>query len=262
LFANVSQLFREYGSVMAEQWSELDPTARELLSEVWIAVGLPGYSGPSKAAREQLLGERFGEDGWRLSHVVRGRVVSKAEAIKEYEQSYRAYLTARPDLVAFLVSVAGNVYDHEVANVHDDSYDQPHTSANHYQDISVRRVIAEFVNDDAWPDVVATSTGDASLTDLGTGEVHVVPRASGMRGRYLIQVRDPLSPGYCLNPAVVPVHDPSLISSFPSRTEWYHAEGCAHLSVEAFWQMSKVVEVRYDRFIALGADRDHALDGL
>ena len=55
-----------------------------------------------------------------------------------------------------------------------------------------------------------------------------------------------------LNPAVVPVHDPALITSLPNRDEWYHVEGCGHLSVEAFWQMSKVIEVRYDRLLALG----------
>ena len=58
-----------------------------------------------------------------------------------------------------------------------------------------------------------------------------------------------------LNPAVVPIHDPALITTLPARTEWYHAEGCGHLSVEAFWQMSKVIEVRYDRFLALGDGR-------
>jgi hypothetical protein len=44
--------------------------------------------------------------------------------------------------------------------------------------------------------------------------------------------------------------------------EWYHREGCGHLSVEAFWQMSKVIEVRYDRFLALGEGRERPLDGL
>ena len=83
-----------------------------------------------------------------------------------------------------------------------------------------------------------------------------------MAGRYLLQIRDPESPGYCLNPAVVPVHDPTLVTTLPGRLDWYHAEGCAHLSVEAFWQMSKVIEVRYDRFLALGPDRVRPLDGL
>jgi hypothetical protein len=58
------------------------------------------------------------------------------------------------------------------------------------------------------------------------------------------------------------VHDPALITSLPGRLDWYHAEGCGHLSVEAFWQMSKVVEVRLDRFLELGDARVEPLAGL
>ena len=106
-----------------------------------------------------------------------------------------------------------------------------------------------------WPDVINTPVETVEMVDLGTGTPYTAPRARGFRGRHLLQIRDPLSPGYVLNPAVVPIHDPALITTLPERTEWYHREGCGHLSVEAFWQMSKVIEVRYDRFLALGEDR-------
>ena len=65
-----------------------------------------------------------------------------------------------------------------------------------------------------------------------------------------------------LNPAVVPVHDPALITTAPRAHRVVPPEGCGHLSVEAFWQMSKVVEVRYDRFLALGDDRADPLADL
>lgn len=236
-------------------WRALPPGAIANLAEVWIPVGLPGFSGDQKARRQDLLDERFGADGWRLGHVVRGRVVPPAEAIAEYEASYRAFLRANRPLVAFLTERCGNVYDNAVSNVFDDDYMQPHTASNHYQDISVRRVIAEFMGDPTWPEVTATEPGDADLLDLGTGLRERVPRASGMRGEGLLQIREPDSPGFVLSPAVVPVHDPLLITTIPNRLEWYHLEGCGHLSVEAFWQMSKVVEVRYDRFLASGAHR-------
>ena len=245
-----------------DAWAGVDASALAGLAEVWIPVGVPGYAGESKARWQAILDERFGADGWRLSHVVRGAVVSRAGAIVEYEAAYRAFLQARPALVAFLTEVCGNVYDDNITNVHDADYDQPHTAMNHYQDISVRRVIAELVDDPAWLSVTDTDTDPTDLVDLGTGETHHLPRARGFRGDRLLQIRDPLSPGYVLNPAVVPVHDPALITSLPARTDWYHAEGCAHLSVEAFWQMSKVVEVRYDRFLALGDDRSDPLAGL
>lgn len=240
-------------------WTALPASAAANLAEVWIPVGLPGFAGDAKASRQALLDERFGPDGWRLGHVVRGRIVRQAEAILEYEAAYRAFLRANRALVAFLAEHCGNVYDNAVENVDDDGYDQPHRVSNHYQDISVRRVIAELVADPDWPEVLATEPGDADLLDLGTGRIERVPRAFGFRGEGLLQIREPDSPGFMLSPAVVPVHDPSLISTLPNRIEWYHAEGSGHLSVEAFWQMSKVVEVRYDRFLASGARRHDPL---
>jgi hypothetical protein len=239
----------------ASWWTALPATAAANLADVWIPVGLPGFSGPEKAARSARLDERFGPDGWRLAHVVRGRVVPPAEAILEYEAAYRAFLTARRQLVAFLAEACGNVYDDAVENVFDASYDQPHTASNHYQDIAVRRVIAELADDPAWPEVMPTESGEVELLDFGTGQRQRVPRAYGFRGDGLLQIREPDSPGFMLSPAVVPVHDPDLVTTLPNREEWYHREGIGHLSVEAFWQMSKVVEVRYDRFLELGPGR-------
>ena len=195
---------------------------------------------------------------------MRGRVVSFDVAIAEYEEAYRRFLRDRPALVRFLVETCGNVYDDRVENVYDTDYHQPHTPQNHYQDISVRRVIARA---GGRPRVArrhrdGRQRPSATWSDLGTGAVHRVPRARGFRGGSLLQIREPTSPGYVLNPAVVPVHDPALITAIPGRTEWYHAEGCGHLSVEAFWQTSKVVEVRYDRFLALGDARPEPLAGL
>jgi hypothetical protein len=236
-------------------WRRLPSEDLAGLQDIWIPVGTPGYAGPEKARWRRLLDERFTRDGWRIAHIVRGALVPVSVAIADYEASYRRYLRDRPGLVRFMSAACGNVYDYDVSNVHDDDYDQPDTDMNHYQDISVRRVIAELVDDPAWPDVTDTPSETVRLTDLTTGLAHDLPRARGFRGDQLLQIRDPLSPGYMLNPAVVPVHDPTLISSLPDRVDWYHGEGSAHLSVEAFWQMSKVVEVRLDRFLELGDAR-------
>ena len=243
-------------------WRSVGAGLAAPLGEVWIPVGTPGFSGNAKARRRSALDDRFGPDGWRYAHVVRGEIVPPSAAIVEYEASYRRYLRDRPALVRFLVTTCGNVYDYAVENVYDDDYGQPATPMNHYQDISVRRVIGELVDDKDWPEVTETAADDVPLLDLGTGERHVVPRARGFRGDHLLQIREPDSPGYMLSPAVVPAHDPSLLTSVPDRLEWYHAEGAGHLSVEAFWQMSKVIEVRYDRFLELGARRAHPLEGI
>jgi hypothetical protein len=243
-------------------WAGIDQERMDLLGEVWIPVGVPGFAGASKARWTETLDARFAPDGWRIAHIVRGTVVSRAVAIAEYEAAYLAFLQARPALVRFLVTVCGNVYDFDPSNVFDDEYEQPDTTMNHYQDISVRRVISAFADDPDWPDVMPTPVETVDLVDLGSGATHRMPRARGFHGDRVMQIREPDSPGYCLSPAVVPVHDPTLITSLPATTEWYHSEGCAHLSVEAFWQMSKVIEVRYDRFLALGRDRRDPLAGL
>ena len=246
-----------YASPMGRSnwWSELEPGIRGLLADTWIPVGTPGFAGDAKLRWRVRLDDRFGADGWRISHLVRGRVVPFSEAIQEYEASYRQFLLDRPSLVRLLVEQFGNVYDWGVENVHDIDYHQPNSAMNHYQDISVRRVVASLVDDPAWPWVTDTEPGEDDLVDVNDGVVHHVPRARGFRGPFLGQIREPDSPLFALSPAVVPAHDPALLASVPGRTEWYHAEGCGHLSVEAFWQSSKVVEVRYDRFLALGDGR-------
>jgi hypothetical protein len=243
-------------------WRAIGAGPASALADVWIPVGSPGFAGEAKHPWRITLDRRFGEDGWRIGHVVRGEIVPATVAIGEYEASYRRYLRDRPSLVRFLVETCGNVYDYAVENVWDDAYDQPHTPMNHYQDISVRRVIAELVDDPGWPDVVDTPTEEVALTDLGTGQTHSVPRARGFRGDHLLQIREPDSPGFMLSPAVVPAHDPALLTTRPDRLDWYHAQGGGHLSVEAFWQMSKVIEVRYDRFLELGEGRSEPLAGL
>jgi hypothetical protein len=248
---------------VSSKWQkDLSEATVRRLTSIWIPVGLPGFAGAEKARWNALLSERFGSDGWRISHVVRGTIVPRAIAILEYEEAYRRYLRDRPELVHFLVEACGNVYDDNPTNVYDNDYEQPHTAMNHYQDISVRRVIAELVGDPAWPNVTPTPEETVDLLDFGTGERVRAPRASGFRGDGLLQIRDPLSAGYMLNPAVVPAHDPALITTTPGRREWYHEEGCGHLSIEAFWQSSKIVEVRLDRFLASGEARSAPLAGL
>ena len=243
-------------------WQTLEPSALADLSQVWFPVGQPGFAGLNKRAWRATLDERYGVDGWRMAHIVRGESVPPEAAIREYEAAYRAYLTAQPAMVRFLTSACGNVYDDNPTNVYDESYDQPDRVSNHYQDISVRRVIAQLVDDPEWPEVTATEPGEVDLVDAGTGETRRAPRASGFRGDLLLQIREPDSPGFFLSPAVVPAHDPTLLTTIPGRLEWYHDEGCGHLSIEAFWQMSKVIEVRADRFLAIGDARLAPLSGL
>ena len=243
-------------------WEQIEPLGRAALAGMLVPIGLPGFAGAHKHAWQTQLDALYGEDGWRIDHYVRGKLVPFHVAIAEYEQSYRAHLHHNPELAEWLATWCGNVYDDNRTNVHDDAYFQPHARQNHYQDIAVRRVIAELVDDRTWPRVTETPQEESELIDLNDGSVHQMPRARGMRGRYLLQIRTPESPGFFLSPAVVPVHDPALITTHPHLDGWWQREGCQHLSVEAFWQMSKVVVVRYDRFLALGERRNQPLSGL
>ena len=166
-------------------WQTLDAGAAADLEQVWIPIGLPGFQGDTKARRREVLDERFGADGWRIGHVVRGRIVPPAVAILEYEEAYRVFLRDRPALVRFLVATCGNVYDDKPSNVFDADYEQPDTNLNHYQDISVRRVVAELVDDPGSPSaslalparlrVNATPT----VPDCGPGAVKTGARLPG-----------------------------------------------------------------------------------
>jgi hypothetical protein len=162
-------------------WQKIEAPLQASLKQIWIPVGLPGHAGEKKVKWQELLDERFGPGYWRLGHYVRGQIISKAEAIREYEHSYRVHLRQHPDIVHFLTTFCGNVYDDNITNVHDDSYDQLHTRLNHYQDISIRRVIAELVDDITWPNVTETTVEEVDLTDLNDGQVYHLPRARGFQ---------------------------------------------------------------------------------
>ena len=130
------------------------------------------------------------------------------------------------------------------------------TPSNHYQDISVRRVMAELAGDEAWPEVTPTEPGDADLLDFGTGRTRIGCReptaseaAACSRSASRTRRGSCSAPRSCRS-TTRPDHDPPGRGA--SGTTW---RASAHLSVEAFWQMSKVVEVRYDRFLALGPGR-------
>src|SRR5262245_36954723 len=92
-------------------WQHIDPAMQESLKQIWLPVGLPGHAGDKKAAWKQALDDCYGEGLWRIGYYVRGRIVSQAEALQEYEQGYRVHLHHHPEIVKLLVTLCGNVYD-------------------------------------------------------------------------------------------------------------------------------------------------------
>ena len=168
--------------------------------------GCPGSRATRRPARRSVLDKRFGRrrvaDRPRRPGAHRDRRPSPSSSTRRRTAQF---LRDRPALVRFLVTTCGNVYDDNPSNVFDDAYEQPHTALNHYQDISVRRVVAELVDDPDWPEVV-----DDAARDRRPRRPRDRARPAACRGHagsaatHLLQIRDPLSPGYVLNPAVVP----------------------------------------------------------
>ena len=64
--------------------------ADRLLAEIWIPVGLPGFSGDDKQRRAQLLDVRLGADGC-YGFVAVAELVDFSTAIAEYEAAYRVH---------------------------------------------------------------------------------------------------------------------------------------------------------------------------
>ena len=153
---------------------------------------------------------RFAPDGWRFAHVVRGAVVPTAGRHRRVRgDATGATCATDPASSRSSSTTCGNVYDDEVANVHDDDYDQPHTAMNHYQDIAVRRVIAELVDDPGLARRHATRP-PSSPTSSTWGPA----RRTGCRGpaasaaTTCSRSANRSRRATCLSPAVVPVHDP------------------------------------------------------
>lgn len=219
--------------------------------DVWIFVGVLGYSGLVKAQCQDLFDVCFGVDGWWYVYVVRGEVVLFVVAIVEYEEVYCWFFWVCFVLVVFLVVECGNVYDYEVVNVFDDDYVQFGLIVNYYQDVVVCRVVVEFVDDLVWFDVMDIGTVEVDFVDVGMGETYRVLRVCGFRGGLLLQICEFMLFGYCFNLVVVFVHDFVFIIIMLGDHSWFYDEGCVYLLIEVFWQMLKVVEVCYDRFLVL-----------
>ena len=232
------------------------------LAETWIPVGTPGFAGDGEAplarAARWALRERTG--GGIATSSAAGSCRSR-EAILEYEASYRQYLRDRPALVRFSSSVR--------QRLRRPGRERPR-----------RRVRPAAHGAEPLPG------HRRPPGDRGAGRrprVAVGPRHAAGRGRPGRR-RDGTDPPRAARPRV-PGRAPAARSGSPTRRATRSArrssrpttppardgpggrrvvprEGCGHLSVEAFWQSSKVIEVRYDRFLALGERRASPLAGL
>lgn len=180
----------------------------------WIVKGPAGYAGARRDALVRANDKAFGPGQWAIAYQWGERVVDRAFALGLYEDAYVEHLRATPGDLEWLLETASNVYDTAESNVASGlDYAVQETAATHLQDIAVRRAVAR----------------------LG--------RTFG--GTRLVQIRGHESEGYRLNPGRVPFHHPDKIrrddAAPPLPGDW-----CLPDSIEAFWQLNKVLVVSPD----------------
>jgi len=203
----------------------------------WQVAGRPGFLGKMRDSVCTELDTKYGPENWRFAWEVGSNLLEFEEAILLYEDAYFFHLTGLPICSAAfedddgkvgwtpVISLSGlamydilgevlefqNVYDNLPTNVDSGlDYRKQETNANHYQDISIRRVLVR-----------------CGVWFSGTKKELLQIRAAS---------KEPL--GRRLSPGIVPFHIPHLIKE-PELTGWWKPG-----STESWWQSCKVVVTR------------------
>lgn len=181
----------------------------------WLEVdGLTGPTGKRREATHFWRDAVFGGGEWRQGWRYRSTILGRTEALQLYEDAYLAFLRTDGKTLDWICQTASEVYDNDVSNVESGlDYGVQEAEATHLQDIAVRRC----------------------LVRLGRQ----------FEGRHLVQIRGHDSEGFVLNPGQVPFHEPAEISSAGSKPTWWKPN-----SVEAFWQLNKILLVNPDELHA------------
>ncbi len=111
----------------------------------WQTLARPGYFGKRKADILAGYEQEFGKDNWRLAWIVQGSIFDLERILMLYEDGYYHYLKQRTDLLDTLVAEAADVYEDAPSNVQCGlDYTAQESNINHFQDISLRRVVARL----------------------------------------------------------------------------------------------------------------------
>lgn len=176
----------------------------------WAILGRPGYAGKKmKLQRNELL-EKFGENNWKIAHLVNDQLLTRDEALIHFENSYLSFFQKNPEILEWLILSAKEIFDTDPSNVDSGlDYSIQETDAIHLHDIAIRRV----------------------LTKLN----------KNFQGENLMQIRGENSDGYILTTGQVPFYKPELILK-PELKGWWQKK-----SIESFWQSNKVLAVKFDK---------------
>lgn len=173
----------------------------------WRIVKRPGYFGKKRDEIEGDFNRRYGPGNWRLAYVWGKLVIERGFALQIYEDAYYMHFFFNPDVLAWLIGTASEVYDTAPSNVASGfDYNLQETPNNHIHDISIRRAVARH--------------------------------GFSFMGDHLMEIRGNNSEGKNLSPGVVPFHADSLIYQPPIKGWWRPG------SIEDFYQSNKVLQVR------------------
>ncbi|UCD55254.1 MAG: (d)CMP kinase, partial [Candidatus Omnitrophota bacterium] len=165
----------------------------------------PGYYGKKRSETEKMLNRWYGKGNWQERYMIAGKLISKDERLKYYEDAYYYFFLKNPDELERLLSQASDVYDNDPSNVESGfDYNIQETTASHLQDIAIRRVVRRLGKE--------------------------------FRGNRLVQIRGGTNSEFAhLNPGDIPFHQPELIPE-PHLKGWWQKD-----SIEDFYQSTKVI---------------------
>jgi hypothetical protein len=145
----------------------------------WEIAERPGYLGKKRDEMTAFWNEKYGKDNWCLRYCLGDRLFNRDFALQIYEDAYYEHLKQNPDVLFWLLENARDVYDTATSNVGQMSYERQETPNNHIHDVAIRRSVWRLGQD--------------------------------FRGKELMHVRWTDSPGFRINPGIVPFHMPHLI---------------------------------------------------
>jgi peptidyl-tRNA hydrolase len=184
------------------------------LKDDWAILGRPGYAGKNKKLRRKELAEKFGEDNWKIAHLVENKLLSREEALVHFENSYQDYFEKNPEMLEWLITYAEEIYDTAPSNVDSGlDYSIQETTAAHLHDIAIRRVLKKLGKE--------------------------------FQGNTLLQIRGEDSEGYVLSTGLLPFYKPEVILK-PELKGWWKKK-----SIESYWQSNKVLAVKFDQLMKM-----------
>lgn len=176
---------------------------------IWETIDRLSYFGKKRDAIHNQFDLKYGAGNWRLAWQFGGQALPFPIAIQIYEDSYYEYLKMDKALLNQLLDEARDVYDNDETNVNCGlDYSIQENNSNHYQDISVRRVVLRLGR---------TFKGDSLVQIRHKSESEV---------------------GALLSPGRVPFHLPEMTVK-PVQEGWWEKS-----TVEEFWQSNKVLQIK------------------